>query len=171
MRFSIPPLYAADGARLDDLDLQILRVLHQDGRTPNVDLAGEIGLSASATLQRVRRLEANGAIKRYLAEADEALFEAWSFVLINVELSQEGHGRRREFEANIQAAREIVEALELAGAPDYLLKGAMPSSSHWPSLRTTLDPEASLIKRASIAPAVRTVKLRSPHPMLFGSET
>ena len=165
-RFALT-FFASNMARLDSVDCTIMRILHEDARTSNADLAHKVSLSPSATLQRVRRLEAGGAIKRYVAEADETLFEPWSRVLIKVTLSAEGQKRRDEFEANIRATREIVEALELAGTPDYMLKGAIPSAANWPALRNMLDPDRALIESVNITAAVRTVKMRAPHPLLL----
>ena len=49
---------------IDRFDRQILRVLQQDGRISNQDLADRIGLSPSPCLRRVRTLEENGVISR-----------------------------------------------------------------------------------------------------------
>src|SRR5690606_1146929 len=60
---------------LDRKDLQILRLLQADGARSNRDLAREIGLSASACLERVRRLERDGVIERYTAVLRASAFE------------------------------------------------------------------------------------------------
>ncbi len=52
---------------LDAIDRRILRALQQDGRRTYDTLAGEAGLSASAVLRRVRRLEEVGVIASYVA--------------------------------------------------------------------------------------------------------
>ena len=52
---------------LDAIDRRILRALQQDGRVTFDTLAGEAGLSSSAVLRRVRRLEEAGVIDRYVA--------------------------------------------------------------------------------------------------------
>jgi len=54
----------------EDTDRQILRVLSEDGRLSYTDLAERVGLSVSAVHQRVRRLEARGAIRGYAARVD-----------------------------------------------------------------------------------------------------
>ena len=55
-RWRHPPLYAPNGARLDTVDLELLRRLQADARVQNQTLAREMNLSASGCLQRVRRL-------------------------------------------------------------------------------------------------------------------
>ncbi|MGI8693764.1 MAG: Lrp/AsnC family transcriptional regulator [Geodermatophilaceae bacterium] len=54
----------------EDTDRQIIRVLSEDGRLSYTDLAERVGLSVSAVHQRVRRLEARGAIRGYAARVD-----------------------------------------------------------------------------------------------------
>ena len=49
----------------DKIDLRILRVLQADGRTSNLKLAEEVHLSASAMLERVKRLTRDGDILGY----------------------------------------------------------------------------------------------------------
>ena len=58
------------GARLDDIDRQILAELQADGRMTNVELARRVGISAPPCLRRVRTLEEQGYIRRYVALAD-----------------------------------------------------------------------------------------------------
>ncbi|MDP3707724.1 MAG: winged helix-turn-helix transcriptional regulator, partial [Polaromonas sp.] len=52
---------------LDKLDRQILRNLQADGRATYDQLSGQVGLSPSAVLRRVKRLEESGVIDRYVA--------------------------------------------------------------------------------------------------------
>ncbi|HAL39286.1 MAG TPA: AsnC family transcriptional regulator, partial [Polaromonas sp.] len=52
---------------LDKLDRQILRSLQLEGRSTYEQLAEQIGLSPSAVLRRVKRLEESGVIDRYVA--------------------------------------------------------------------------------------------------------
>src|SRR3990167_10487517 len=62
---------ALDGySALDRLDLKILAILQAQGRVTNQALAEQVGLSASACLARVRRLEAAGLIQGYHARLD-----------------------------------------------------------------------------------------------------
>ena len=71
------PLYAPSGARLDTIDLKILRLLQTGARDSIQDIAQRIQLSHSGTLHRLRRLEESGAVLRYMAELDESIFQSW----------------------------------------------------------------------------------------------
>ncbi len=59
--------------QLDKLDLKILRLLQENGRITNLQLATNIGLSTAPTMERVRKLENGGFIKSYHAFVDEEM--------------------------------------------------------------------------------------------------
>ena len=52
---------------IDVIDRQILNILQSEARTSNAEIARQVGLAASATLERVRKLEERGMIKGYEA--------------------------------------------------------------------------------------------------------
>jgi Lrp/AsnC family leucine-responsive transcriptional regulator len=54
-----------------DIDDQIIRLLVRNGRAPFAQIANEVGLSAHAVAERVRRLEARGVIQGYTAQLDQ----------------------------------------------------------------------------------------------------
>ena len=55
---------------LDRTDLQILRVLQENGRLTIKELAGKVNLSSTPVYERLKRLEGNGYIKKYIAVLD-----------------------------------------------------------------------------------------------------
>ena len=165
-RSHTPPLYAPNGARLDDVDLELLRRLKADARIQNQTLARALGLSPSGCLKRVRRLEVAGAIKAYVAIAEESMFASWSMLWVNIKLRRRAHKRRGDFEAALRATPEVIEAHSVAGRFDYILKAALPSVSAWDALRERLDPENGFIKSVDVLPGLRTAKEKSPHPLL-----
>ncbi len=169
-RSRTPPLFAPNGARLDPVDLELLRRLQEDAHIQNQALARTLGLSASGCLKRVRRLEEGGAIKGYVALAEETMFASWSLLWVNVKLRRRAHKRRDDFEAALRAAPEVIEAHSIAGRFDYLLKAALPSVSAWDGLRARLDPENGFIKSVDLLPGLRTAKEKSPHPLLCTGE-
>jgi len=56
---------------LDDIDRKILAVLQADGRISLADLSAKVGLSPSPCLRRIRILERDGIIARYVAVLDQ----------------------------------------------------------------------------------------------------
>lgn len=165
------PLYAPNGARLDRTDLDLLRRLQSNARIQNQTLAREVGLSPSGCLQRVRRLEEGGVIRGYIAVAEESVFSSWSVLWIKVKLRGGAQKRRADFEGALCNASEVMEAHEVAGRFDYLIKAALPSVAAWSELRARLDPDDAFIKSVDVLAGVRTAKGKSPHPLLASGES
>ena len=55
---------------LDHIDLQILRTLQDNARLTTKELAARVHLSTTPVFERLKRLEAQGYIKKYIAEVD-----------------------------------------------------------------------------------------------------
>ncbi|MDD6020028.1 MAG: winged helix-turn-helix transcriptional regulator, partial [bacterium] len=55
---------------LDQTDLKILRILQQNARLTNKELAAQVNLSTTPVFERLKRLERNGYIKKYVAVLD-----------------------------------------------------------------------------------------------------
>jgi Lrp/AsnC family transcriptional regulator, leucine-responsive regulatory protein len=107
---------------MDHLDQAILRILQDDGRISNVELARRINLSPPATLTRVKALEEQGIIRGYTALLDaEALgFELLCFIQVGLQLHQP-----EQVNSVREAIRDIPQVLEchhVTGDYDYLLK-------------------------------------------------
>lgn len=132
----------------------------------NERLAQLIGLSPSACLARVKRLEADGTIRRYRAEIDESLFARWSLFQAEITLTQAGRASRRGLEEAVVACPYILEAHESLGVLDLVLLVALQSVGDWREIEESLDPDAALIDRVNLRPIVRTVKHESHHPLL-----
>lgn len=159
-------LYAPSGMQLDETDLTILRLLQADARITVQAVADHVGLSHSGALSRVNRLQDSGAIVRHVAEVDETVFEAWPMLFVEVVLTSAGRMARVELDIAIGNAPEIIEAVEIVGKCDFLLKVALPSPVHWASLQKRLDPTATLIDKARPRVIGRTIKRVAPHPLL-----
>ena len=71
---------------MDDIDRKIIRNLIEDGHTTNARLAKAVGLSESATLERVRRLESSGVVHGYTALVEPALVDRGLEVLMTFTL-------------------------------------------------------------------------------------
>src|ERR1700749_20079 len=111
---------------LDKLDRQILRKLQDDGRATYDQLAEQVGLSPSAVLRRVKRLEENGIIARYVAlvEPESLGLGLTAYLNVRLEKTTESHKRNPMdlFRASVQTWPEVVESAALTGEMDYLLK-------------------------------------------------
>ncbi|OOO31059.1 AsnC family transcriptional regulator [Agrobacterium sp. YIC 4121] len=106
----------------DPIDRRILKELSADARITNNELAERVGLSASACLRRLRRLEEMGAIKGYSAIINPAI-EGWTMTaLASVRLSRQHDDEIRMFEAAVLDWDEVLECHLVTGPRDYMLK-------------------------------------------------
>lgn len=109
--------------QLDRYDWQILRVLQQDGRISNQDLAERIGLSPSPCLRRVRALEESGLITGYRALLDAKKLGLSLMALIQISMDRHTPERFTSFDAAIAEIPELLECLLITGQDaDYQLK-------------------------------------------------
>ena len=110
----------------DRLDRAILGQLQADGRTTCEALGEQIGLSASAVLRRIKKLEDNGTIDRYVALLKPEALGLGLMAYVNVRLEKRmDHAKRNpmdEFRASVQAWPEVVECVALTGEMDFLLR-------------------------------------------------
>ncbi len=122
-------------ASLDKLDLAILRRLQTDGRE-TFDLIGEqVGLSPSAVLRRVRRLEEGRVVDRYVALVRPEAVGLGLTAYINVRLEKHAQVHKRSpmdlFRAGVQAWPEVVECAALTGEMDFLLRALFQDMAHY----------------------------------------
>lgn len=120
---------------LDALDRRILRVLQADGRITFDALAAQVGLSSSAALRRVRRLEDSGVIGGYVAVVPPERIGLGLTAYINVRLEKHTESHKRNpmdaFKAAVQAWPEVVECAALTGEMDYLLRVVVEDMAHY----------------------------------------
>ncbi|WP_374354466.1 Lrp/AsnC family transcriptional regulator [Chitinimonas sp.] len=115
---------------LDKLDLKILTALQENGRLSNLELAEAINLSPSPTLRRLKRLEQEGAIARYVALLDPAKLGLGLEAFVRVMLDK----RERQFAGFAQAVQqwpEVVTCHAMAGEMDYLLRVVFEDLAHF----------------------------------------
>lgn len=112
---------------LDDLDRKILRDLQENGRMSNLDLSESIGLSPSPCLRRLKQLEANGIITRYVALVNPASIGLDVTAFVRVRLDQQDDRHLTTFEGAIVEFPEVMECYLMTGDADYQLRVVVES--------------------------------------------
>lgn len=112
--------------RPDQIDLDILATLQRDGRTTNVALARQVGLSATPCLERVKSLEADGLITGYKAQLSAPRLGLGITVFIEVLLERTSEQAFGAFREAVLQIPEIQQCHMVAGGFDYLLKVRVP---------------------------------------------
>jgi Lrp/AsnC family leucine-responsive transcriptional regulator len=150
---------------IDRIDLKILRVLQRDGRITNAALADEVALSPSACLARVRRLEAQGIITGY--RADIAVDRLRTALLIYGEVTLKRHLPEdfRSVETLFARDPRVLEAAEISGKSDYLVKVLVADMAEWRDLTAAWTSGPWQIERVSSSVAMHRTKGFSGYPL------
>lgn len=106
----------------DGITDEILRVLSVDGRISNLTLADKVGLSPSACLRRVQEMERRGVIKGYRARLNPDQTGRAYVVYVAVGLAEHTKDAQMGFERAMQAADQVAECHNVAGAFEYMLR-------------------------------------------------
>lgn len=117
---------------MDRFDQRILEQLQQDGRISNQDLADRIGLSPSPCLRRVRQLEEDGIIDRYVALLRPDKLGLKLTALIQIAMDKHTPERFENFERMVTGFPEVQACYLITGqSADYILKVVVPDMERY----------------------------------------
>jgi DNA-binding Lrp family transcriptional regulator len=109
-------------SELDSIDWNILSALQENARIANVDLADKVHLSPSPCLARVKALEQEGFISRYVTLLNAQAVGLGVSVFVQVRLEKQVEASLNTFEKAITARPEVMECYLMTGSSDYLLR-------------------------------------------------
>ncbi len=112
---------------LDPLDKKILMLLQHDSSLKTKEIAANIGLSITPTYDRIKRLEKNGVIEKYVAILNQEVVNKSVTVICHITLQTHEQSLLSKFENDILQVEEIIECFHIAGNYDYILKVIVPS--------------------------------------------
>lgn len=107
---------------LDELDRRLLSELQFDGRITNQELSERIGLSPSPCLRRLRQLEGEGVITRYVALVDPERVGLSVTAFVRVRLDSQDDRHLEQFESAVLDFPEVMECYLMTGEADYQLR-------------------------------------------------
>lgn len=107
---------------LDAIDRRVLRLLQENGRLTNAALAEAVGLTATPLLQRIRKLEQRGVIRKYVALIEPAAVDRSTMAFVLVKLAAHSLTTHEHFLAAVRNMPEVLECHHIAGDEDFLLK-------------------------------------------------
>lgn len=105
---------------LDPIDLKILFILQNNGRTRLADIATKVDLSAPAVMERVKKLEAGGVIKGYQAVVDGKRVGKDITAFISVSIANQQDINR--FAAQMLQHSDVLECHHVTGDESFILK-------------------------------------------------
>lgn len=107
---------------INDANRRILRLLQEDGRITNQELARRCGLSPATCFERVKRLRASGIVRQFTAILDPVALDRALMIFIEVLLDRTTDDVFAAFAAQVRDVPEVMECHMVAGGFDYLLK-------------------------------------------------
>ena len=107
--------------QFDDLDRKIISLLRENAKLGNKEIAAEIGLSVTPTFERIKRLERQGIIQKYVAVLDKKKIGKGLHVFCQVSLKAHNLNLLLGFEEEVVHLMEVSACYHIAGNYDYLL--------------------------------------------------
>lgn len=139
-------------------DLALLRLLQQDCRLTNQDLAERTGMSASVCWRRVRALEEAGVISGYAALADPDAAGLKFRAMVHVSLARTDPDTVRAFLEEVGRRPEVLQCYATAGSPDYHMLVMCRDLEDYNRFYDGFLFERSCVGQVSMHLIVRTVK-------------
>ncbi len=117
---------------MDKYDTHILEILQREGKISNQELAEQIGLSPSPCLRRVRQLEDDGIIDRYVALLNPDALGLKMTALIQISMDRHTPERFAHFEGKVAEFPEVQSCYLVTGqTADYVLKVLVKDMDHF----------------------------------------
>lgn len=150
---------------LDRTDVALLRLLQNDARLSNKELAAAVGVAPSTAHERVRRLRASGVLAGFHAEVAPHAVGVQVEALVAVRLVRHSRAAVEAFLDHLRALPEVVAFYHLAGADDVLVHVGARDAAHLRDLALsafTERPEVARIQTSLVYAAHR-----APAPPMF----
>ena len=107
---------------LDKTDKKLLYFLQEDSKQTTKELSYKLDLSVTAVYERIKKLEKQGVISKYVALVDKEKVAKNFIVLCHVKLTQHKKEYVLQFEKEIMTLPEVTECFHVSGDYDYILK-------------------------------------------------
>lgn len=108
--------------KFDEIDKQILHFLQKDAKMTTKEIAFHLKLSTTAIYERIKKLEKEGVVQKYIAVLDKEKIDKNFMVYCHVRLEQHVRKNVEEFERQIIKLPEVLECIHVSGDYDYILK-------------------------------------------------
>lgn len=145
-------------ARLDETDLQILRLLQENSKITNAMLAERVGISPPTMLERVKKLEAHGVIRGYVALLDPEPLGKGVIAIVHISLREHTAKTLATMKTRLSELDEVLSCWYCAGDEDFILKvvvGDMREYEHFISRKVSSVPGIGKIKTSFVLDAVK----------------
>jgi len=111
---------ARSPAMIDELERKIVRAMNRNARKSFREIAKDVGSSATAVINAVKKLEAAGAVKGYVPVVDPAYFGLHLAAIVAVRISQ---GKLLETQQKIADDPHVTAVYDVTGEWDSFIIG------------------------------------------------
>lgn len=106
----------------DAIDKKLIQLLQQDSKQTNKALSNKLNLSVTAVYERIKKLENQGVISKYVALVSKEKVAKSFVAFCHVKLMQHSQDYVVKFEKEVTNLQEVLECYHISGDYDYLLK-------------------------------------------------
>jgi Lrp/AsnC family leucine-responsive transcriptional regulator len=106
----------------DDIDKKLLMLLQHDSKPTNKELSNKLNLSVTAVYERIKKLEREGVISKYVALVKKQKVDKTFVAFCHIKLVQHTQDYVVKFEKEVTNLAEVLECYHISGDYDYLLK-------------------------------------------------
>lgn len=107
---------------MDSTDKKLLMLLQEDSRKTTKELSLKLNLSATAVYERVKKLEREGIVSKYVALLNRNKVKRGFVVFCHLKLIQHTKEYLTKFEQEVTRLDEVLECFHVSGDYDYILK-------------------------------------------------
>lgn len=108
--------------KIDKLDQKIMQLLQQNARTTIKEIADQVGMSSTPVFERIKKLEKNGYIDKYVALLNEAKLGYKMVAFVQISLTLHNLDEVNAFVDRITSFPEVMECYHTTGESDFLVK-------------------------------------------------
>ena len=141
-----------------------MSALQKDGRLTYVQLAEQVKLSESACLRRVRLLEQNGIIDKYVMLINQTAIGKPGDVFVRVTLEGQQQEKLQRFEKEIVQVKEVMECYLMSGDSDFLLRVIVRNNEDYMRIHNRLTGIPGVL-RVQSSFALKTVLKKTELPL------
>ena len=116
---------------LDETDLKLLELLQQSGKLTTKEIAKEVHLSPTPVYERIRRLEREGVIKKYVALVEAEKIGKGLIVFCDITLKEHSKEIGHQFVRDILSSKYVCECYNISGDYDFRLKVMVRDMKHY----------------------------------------
>ncbi|SEG48198.1 Lrp/AsnC family transcriptional regulator [Flavobacterium urumqiense] len=107
---------------LDAIDKKLLFLLQSDSKKTTKELSLKLNLSVTAVYERIKKLEREGIIDKYIVLVNRNKIEKGFVVFCHLKLMQHTKEFISQFEKEVVQLDEVLECFHVSGDYDYILK-------------------------------------------------